>query len=403
MRYNGKDSGTAGTGVPVATGQQVTVGAGNVNITVVSDATTISKIYGPSQTGLQLGKWKFAAANDDVTLNKLTLETVRQAGVGGGVQDALGTFGTLSLYDGATKLADASYVAGDVVFTGFSSSISMDSYKVYTLKGNSNGSGVISNNTTTAFVVKSDSNTDMEARSAAGALLGTADINFNSASNAGAAESRLATSTAYIFHDAYPTVAAVSLGSSLALDTKAQILKFTLTNSGTRDLRFGSTTISISVSGLQSSGVVTAASGTIHDFRLYEDNGAGALGTWIAGGASGSADVAIGTTTANPATISFQSGNDQGALLTNFVVSPGATRTLIVTADTSNMGSAKTAGTSVTLSAKISGTTGWSGTAWNTGNLFYFYTPVGGSENAAPGFTASDSYDVQGSTMSRSF
>ena len=395
--FNGKDSGTAGTGTRVA-GQQVTVGAGNLFITAVSDGTTISRIYGPDQSGVQLGKWKFTASNDDITLSKLTL-TARYSGAQGDAT-TLGTFGTLSLYDGTTKLADASYVAGDVVFTGFAAAITKDSYKVLTLKGATNASGVITNNTSTAFALKSDSNTDMEARAASGALLGTADISATSSTNGSIAEGRFATSTNYIFHDAYPTAVAVSLGTSLGLDTTAQILKFTLTNSGTRDLRFGSTTISVSVSGLQGAGT---ASGTIRGFRLYEDNGSGGLGTRLAGGTlNDSADTVIVSTTANPASVTFDPTNDANSLLDNFVVQPGASRTLIVTADTSNMGTSKTAGTSVTLAAKISGSTGWSGTAWNTGNLFYYYTPISGSENTVP-YSASDSYDVQGSTMSRSF
>ncbi|TSC84710.1 MAG: hypothetical protein G01um101413_94 [Parcubacteria group bacterium Gr01-1014_13] len=399
--FNGKDSGTAGTGNPVA-GQQVTVGSGNLYITAVSDATTIGKIYGPSQASVQLGKWKFTATNDDITLKKLTL-TSRNAHVTGGDQTALGTFGTLSLYDGSTKLADASYVTGDVVFTGFSASIPMDSYKVFTLKGGTTASGVISSNTTTVFVVKSDSNTDMEAMSSAGSLLGTADISATSSTSNSLAETRFATSTQYFFHDAYPTMVATSLGSSLGLDTTAQILKFTITNSGTRDLRFGSSTIAVSVSGLQGNSGPTASSGTIRGFRLYEEGAPGTLGTRLAGGtANDSADVVIASSTASPSNVTFDPTNDVNSLLDNFVISPGSSRTLIVTADTSNMGTTKTAGTSVTVSAKISGSTGWSGTAWNTGNLFYYYTAVGGTENTVP-FTHSDSYDVQGSTMSRSF
>lgn len=395
--YTGKDSSNSGTGALV-NGQQVTVGAGNLYVTAVSDGTTISKVYGPNQSGVQLGKWKFAAANDDVTLSKLTL-TSYYSNLSGAAT-TLGTYGMLSLYDGSTKLADASYVAGDLVFTGFSSTIPMDSYKVYTLKGSTNGSGVITNNTTTAFALKSDSNTDMEARSAAGALLGVADISATSSNNVGTAESHLATSTAYIFHDAYPTVAAVSLGSALALDTTAQVLKFIVTNSGARDLRFGSTTISLSVSGLQGAG---SSSGTIRGFRLYEDNGSGGLGTRVAGGTvNDSADVIFVSTTANPTTVTFDPTNDVNSLMDSFLISPGATRTFIVTADTSNMGTSKTVGSSVTLAAKIAGTTGWSGTAWNTGNLFYYYTPISGTENTVP-FSASDSYDVQGSTMSRAF
>lgn len=389
--FNGKNSGTAGTGQPVA-GQQVTVGAGNLYVTAVSDATTVSRIYGPGQTGVQLGKWKFTAANDDVTLNKLTFTSGYSNASGDAT--ALGTYGTLSLYDGATKLADASYVTGDVVFTGFSSTIPMDNYKVLTLKGSTNASGVITNNTTTAFALKSDSNTDMEARSAAGALLGTADISATSSTNVSVAEARFATSTAYIFHDAYPTIAAVSLGSALPLDSLAKVLKFTVTNNGTRDLRIGSSTITFNISGLVGNGAPTAASGTIRDFRLYEDNGSGGLGSRIA-----TQDTVVGTTTANPSTINFNVANDNDSMLNNLVVAPGTSRTFIVTADTSNMLSTKTDG-SVTLSAKIAGSTGWSGTAWNTGDLYYFYTPVAGSENAAPGYRHSDSYEVTGGTLS---
>ncbi|HSR88846.1 MAG TPA: hypothetical protein VLK22_00405 [Candidatus Udaeobacter sp.] len=394
--FNGKDSGTSGTGNPVA-GQQITVGAGNLYITAVSDATTISRIYGPELASVQLGKWKFAAANDDITLSKVTFTS----GYSNASGDAttLGTFGTLSLYDGATKLADASYVTGNVVFTGFSASIPKDSYKVLTLKGSTNGSGVVTTNTTTAFALKSDSNTDMEARSAAGALLGTGDISATSSTNSSVAEARFSTSTAYIFHDAYPTVAVSSLGTTLPLGSTVKILKFTITNSGTRDLRFGSSTVAISVSGLTGGTVITAASGTVRGFRLYEDNGSGGLGTRLAGGTTNdSADVVFSTSSAATQNVTFDPTNDVSSLLDNFVIAPGASRTLIVTADTSNMLSTKTTG-SVVVSAKISGSTGWSGTAWNTGNLFYYYTSVNGTENVVP-FSFSDSYDIQGETMS---
>ena len=279
----------------------------------------------------------------------------------------------------------------------------MDNYKVLTLKGSTTASGVLSNNTTTVFALKSDSNTDMEARSAAGSLLGTADISATSSTSNSLAETRFATSTQYFFHDAYPTMVATSLGTSLGLDTTAQILRFTLTNSGTRDLRFGSSTIAVSVSGLQGNSGATASSGTIRGFRMYEDNGFGGLGTRLAGGtANDTADVVIASSTASPSNVTFDPTNDVNSLLDNLTVSPGSSRTFIVTADTSNMGTTKTAGTSVTLSAKISGSTGWSRTALNTGNLFYYYTPISGTENTVP-FSQSDSYDVQGSTMSRSF
>ena len=117
--YTGKDSGTSNTGSTV-TGQNVAVGSASATITAVSDATTISKIYGPGQTNLQLGKWKVSASNDAVTLNKITFTT----GYSNASGDAttLGTYSSLALYDGATKLGDANYVAGNVVFTGLTPS-----------------------------------------------------------------------------------------------------------------------------------------------------------------------------------------------------------------------------------------------------------------------------------------
>jgi hypothetical protein len=292
----------------------------------------------------------------------------------------------LSLYEegSATPLDTATYVNGDVVFEGFSSVIAMNDYKVYVLKANTNASGNLTQNTTTAFVVKSDSNTDIEARSDAGSLLGTAEINYNSSATNGSAEVRFATGTSYIFHDAYPTMSAASLGTTLPLDSQAKIFKFSVTNSGTRDLRFASTSVAVTVSGL-------ATGGAISDFRLYEDNGSGGLGTYTA-----QYTTTVNSSTSNPVNVNFNAANAQNNLLTNFVIAPGTTRTFIVTADTTSMLVGKTTG-SVTVSAKISGSTGWSGTAWNTGNLFYYYTPVNGSELGP--FSASNSYDVSAGAL----
>lgn len=384
--YTGVASNNSGTGDAVV-GQTITVGAGNLKVTAVTDASTISRVYGPGQTGtgVQLGKWKFEATNDNVTLNKLTLQTVYSNG--SGAATTLGTYGTLSLYEegSSSALDTATYVNGDVVFEGFASAISMNGSKVYVLKATTNESGNVTNNTSTAFVIKSDSNTDMEARSGSGSLLGTATINYNSSATNGAAESNFATGTHYIFHDAYPTMSALSVGTTLPLDSQAKIFKFSVTNSGTRDLRLASTTVSVTVSGL-------ATGGAISDFRLYEDNGAGGLGTYLAQFSS-----TVASTTSNPVSVNFNNGNDQNSLLDNFVVAPGTTRTFIVTADTTSMLVGKTSG-SVTVSSKISGSTGWSGTAWNTGNLFYYYTPVNGSEQGP--FSHSNSYEVSAGALS---
>jgi hypothetical protein len=380
--YTGLNSNNSGTGELVA-GQQVTVGSGTLTIAAYSDSTTASKLGGPLSTGVQVGKWSFVATNDDVTLNKLTLQTVYSNG--SGAATTLGTYGTLSLYDGATLLDTANYVAGDVVFEGFNASIPMNTTKVYTLKANTTAADALTTNTTTAFVVKSDSNTDIEARSASGSLLGTADINGSGA------ESRLATSTPMLFHSAYPVMSPISVGTSLAFDSKAKLLKFSVTNPGTVDLRLTSTTVTLSVSGLSGVG---SATGSIADFRLYEDINGSLSGSAIAISAT-----SIASTTANPVNVSFNTGNDVNDAFdgTGLIVPPGSTRTFVVTADTTDMLDGKSTG-SVTVSAKISGTPGWGGSAWNTGNLFYQYAPTVGGSLLGP-FSASDSYEVNGNAL----
>jgi hypothetical protein len=399
--YTGALSGSSNSGsnTPV-TGQTVTVGNGSLTISAISDGTTLDKIYGPGATDVQLGKWKFAASNDALSLNKVTFLS-RYAN--GNDATTLGTFGGFTLYDGTAPVGTASYVSGDVVFNGLNVSIPMDGYKVLTLKGSVNASGVLTSATTTEFVVKSDSNTDMETRSSAGSLLAVASINGAGSNN------YMATSSRQIFHDAYPVISAgvISATNQLALDSKAQIFKFVVNNPGTRDLRLASSTITVNVSGLTSNG---SATGSIGNWKLYEDNGAGGLGTYLAvtsthglsGGTKAGGDgIATNYGADSSVNVTFGTETDQNSLFDSLLVAANSSRTFILTADTTNIFAGKTQGV-VTVSSKISGSTGWDGTsAWQTGNVNYFYTPVGGSENSSA-YTNSDSYDVSGNALSRS-
>ena len=379
--YTGVDSNNSASlaSTPII-GQLVTIGNGTLNITVSTDDTTASKLAAPGQTGVQLGKWKFAAANDDITLSKLTVQAVNPST--GAVLTTLGSFGSLSLYDGSTLLSTGSYVEGNVVFNGINSTIpvSGSGYKVYTLKGTINDAATITNNTPVAFVIASDSNTDMEARSAAGSLLGESTINYNLSSTGGSSEVRFATNTAYNFHAAYPVIAPVSLGTTVAADSLAKIFKFTVTNPGTVDLKLSTTTVSVGVAGL-------ATGGSISDVRLYSDN-AGNLGTQLA-----AFTITITSSTSNPTSTIFGVNNDVNSQFENLVVAPGTTRTFIVTANTASMNVGRASGSTLTISSKIAGSAGWSGSAWNTGDLNYYYTAVSGGSQLGP-FTASDSYEV---------
>ena len=343
----------------------------------LADASTIAKIYGPSQTGVQLGKWQLTSANDDITLSKISFTLVNPAD--GVTLSTSGDFGTLSLYDGGVSpIATASYVSGDVVFSGFSSTVAINTNKTYTLKGNINDSGNMSSGQAVAFVVKSDANSDMEARSAAGSLLGTADINENANSNAGSAETKIATSTKYMFHDAYPTVATLSADTSLKTDSAAKVFRFTVTNGGSRPLNFTSTSLYLASSGIVGIGQITT-------FKLYDDNGSGSPVNLLSTGSS------LTITSSSPTGTTHLSGFTQ-----TVTINAASSRTFIVTADTSAVVSTKTAGT-ISLSPSVTGTTGMGTSAWNTGNFFYTYTPTGGTLTSA---SASDSYNMAGPTLS---
>ena len=341
----------------------------------VQEVAATSTIYGPDTT-VPLGSWNFLAANQDVTLRKLTLQTMYANG--SGVASTLGTFGTLTLWDGTTHLATANYVNGNVVFDNFASVIPQNINKVYTLKGNINNSGVITNNTPVNFVIKSDSPADIQAQCSSGAGLGSADINYYLSTNSGSSESQFAPSTVHVFHDAYPVISALPFGSSqLPIESYAKIFKFSVRNAGTRDLRLGSATVSVSSFGLSSAG-------SISDFRLYEDNGMGGLGIYLAQNNS----TIISSTNLVP--VVFNNSNDVSSLLDNLVVAPGATRTFIVTANTTNVLAGLASGSTVRVSGSIAGLPGWNGTTWSTGNLLYYYTPVNWLEQGP--FSASDSY-----------
>jgi hypothetical protein len=347
----------------------------SLNITAT---TTMSRIYAPNSTNVPLGIWKFAAQNGSIELSKVTLQSLYANG--SGVASTLGTFGALSLWDGSTQLGGtANYVNGNVVFNApHLVTIPQGSYKMLTLKGNINDSGIITNNVPIKFAIKSDSNADVEARTVSGQLLGTADINYNAFSNVGPAESQFAPSVVYVFHDAFPIISALSLGTGqLSIDAHAKIFKFNVRNAGTQDLRLSGATISVSSFGLSTLGNIT-------DLRLYEDNGVGGLGTYLAQNNS------VINSTTNLVPIAFNSSNDQSSLLDNLVVTPGATRTFIVTANTTNALTGLTSGNTVRVSGTINGASGWNGTVWNTGNLFYYYSPAATAEQGP--FSASDSY-----------
>ena len=97
--------------------------------------------------------------------------------------------------------------------------------------------------------------------------------------------------------------------------------------------------------------------------------------------------------------LEFDATDDVSGYFDNFVVSAGASKTLTMKADTPAIRSGLSSGQTVTLSTKINGSTGAdaTGIAWNMGGLMYYYTPVFDTEQGP--FYASDSYPVNGGTL----
>ncbi len=419
VTYIGKSTSnttTDTTSAPV--GQSNTFGDANVIISAASDSSTISSIRLPGTTEQQLGKWKVETQNETVTVKRLSFQ-VRDDSFAD--DTSAGNFGTLSLYDSAnmtTPIGSASYVPGTsngyVRFEGMNWTVAADQTKYLVLKGAVNGSGAMNVNSINVFVVRSDSTTDMDISSASGATLSTSQIDAVSGDNTD--NSRFATSTFYLFHNAAPVLASQSLGTTLEQSTQAQLFKFTVTNPGDRVMRMATTTLTVSASGLTNA---SASTGTIQSWQLWEANASGGLGTQIGATSSGrlmggvdsnasTGGYAINAATGNAISVIFGSQTDesQNNAFTNLTIDPGSSRTFVLVADTSAIFNGKTTG-SVSVSAKLDGATGYSNgdateeSNWSNGVLQYFYTPVGGSENSTA-YSASDSYDVVGGTLTRS-
>ncbi|PIT87124.1 MAG: hypothetical protein COU31_04575 [Candidatus Magasanikbacteria bacterium CG10_big_fil_rev_8_21_14_0_10_40_10] len=413
--YVGKTTGnstTDTTTLPV--GQAITYGSANALLTAVNDSTTISSVLNPSTTAVQLGKWKLDAQNDALTLSKITFQVRSNTGAD---DITAGNFGTLYLYDSSnmtTALASATYVGGTsngyVRFQGFSLVVPNNGSKTLVLKGTINGGSTMDAASGNVFVVRSDGTTDMTITASAGGTLSTSQIDAVAGDNV--ANSRFATSTNYLFHNASPVIANYSLGSTLTLSSAAPLFRFTVTNNGDREMKLSSMTINVSASGLTAA---SASTGTIGTWALYEANSFGQPGVLLQSTSTcelqGGADQTgcySNSATGSTLNVSFGPGIASDNWTDDYIlVAAGGSRTFVMTADTTGIFNGKTTG-SVSISCKMDGATGYDAstdtyeTDWAAGVLLYYYKQsVGGSYNSTA-YAASDSYDVTGDTLTRS-
>ncbi|HYE60263.1 MAG TPA: hypothetical protein VEA18_03720, partial [Candidatus Kapabacteria bacterium] len=334
-----------------------------------------------------------------------------------------------------TPLATGNYVGGQGQgYVRFDQpamlNVAASQIKYLVLKGVVNGSAAMNAASTSAWMLSEstaslptgatyDDDTDnIKISKASGGNLADAAIDIG---NNGANDNN-ATSTWYLFHNTAPVITNVALDTSLQISSQAPVFKYTISNPGDRELRLSTTTVVMSASGLAAAGA--SGTGTIAGFQLWEANASGGLATQLATntmaagtlGCIAGSSVAPGMTVAGSGncvgatttlTLTFGPVNDTNSLMDNFTIAAGGSRTFVVVADTTNILTGKTTG-SVSVYGKLDGATGFeSGDTddednWADGVVTYFYTPVNGSENtSANAYSASDSYDVIGTTLNK--
>lgn len=391
-------------------GQDFTVGSANVVLSAASDNSTTNSILVPSATPVQVGKWKLEAQNEAVTLKKITF-SVHHA-LGGYLSTTSSDYGTFFLYDSAdmnNAVGQGQYIGGSgngyVQFTGMNLTVPANTYKFLVVKSTVNASGVMTPGMMSYLAVRSTSSTNLELVSSSGGTL-TGDQIDTLSTDAQLVGSTFGSSTVHLFHNTAPVITSVSLGSTLDVSSETPIFKFTVYNPGDREMRLGTTTVKVSASGLTGNNSTT---GTIDGWKLFEANANGSKGALLTstttcslGGYPGNLDTCWNSAATSSISVPFGTWGQNGTAMNNLTIQAGSSRTFIVTADTTEIFNGKTSGI-VTVSPMLDGATGYNfGDAeWATGVIQYYYTPVNDTSEDGP-FTASDSYDVVGSTLSRS-
>ncbi|HYE59900.1 MAG TPA: hypothetical protein VEA18_01825 [Candidatus Kapabacteria bacterium] len=404
----------------------------NVTISPTNDPSTVSRILLSSNSQMvQIGKWDIQAHSQNVSVDKLTFHLTGPSPFSGQTNLNTGNFSHFALFDETnmtTPVATSEFVPGAgrgyVRFVQPNMlTLPAGQQKKMVLKAVVNESDLLEPGSVYAWTIQEQTTENMQMRSADGSTLSSTQIDISTALLDTDTDNR-ATSTWYLYHATAPIITNIPLDPNLQVSTQAPIFKYRISNPGTRELRISSTTVKIGVAGLAANG---SATGSISGFELWELNSTGNLGTRIATNTLGMEwvnGVFVGCLSAAPSTqfqipgsghclfttgtlnVHFTPRSDLYNLLDNLVIQAGSSRSFAIVANTTNMLSGKTSGV-VSVFAKLDGNTGLDGIwnynherYWSDGPVHYFYTPVNGVENRTS-YTASDSYDVIGTTLSR--
>ncbi len=362
--------------------QQISIGSASITISADGSMPT-SKIVLAGQNGVELHKIKFEARNEALTLKKITLALVTASSTQWTTTSSLAAnYGTVYLYDGATLVGSGSINSsnGTLAISGLNMSLPQDTEKVLTVKADISNSGTLTPRSVGAWQLYSTSTNDLEIYSSQGLLAGTSvSVTSNAQSNF------------MLYHDAAVAVANAMSNGIKTPSTNQEISKFTITNTapaGGRTLTVNSLAIVATISGY-------SASSTVTGFILYDENG-----TAISSSTTPTAQLSSSTPS-----VTFTFSSTTAGWVTQ-TIAAGSSKTYTVKANTSNIRTGVTSGSSVFVSTKIDGNKGYLSTDvagpdelfWNDGGVTYAYTQAS-TLTVYDGNVASDSYPVDGATL----
>lgn len=386
---------------------------GSLQITAVSDSTTASSIKVPQKNKYltQLGKWSLTAKDEPIMVKHIRLALVDKTYT---LKKNASEFDSLIL-----SITDPSLSGMEIITTGLNNGyidadinglvVNPDKPVSLILRGYINDSGIMTPGAIEAFAVSNSGNTGWVA---VGASSGNA-LKSDQITASPSVFGWNGLSTFYLYHNSALSFSAGKLGAESSLmkpSSESLIMPVTVSTIGERDIRLGKIIVAVDTSGLAS--YTSSSTGMITNFKLFEskDDGSplillGTVNTCITGGdktVHGTVKVGTKSCYVNSATLIFDKNNSSG--LNSFVIPQNQARSLRLTADTTSaLVGDKTSG--VSIKGTINGKKGWQQhptdpkrSEWGQGSFYYYYTPVGGKENAMA-YTASDSYPYSWNTV----
>jgi hypothetical protein len=358
-------------------------------------STPVSKAIVAGLTGVELSKINFEATNENLTLKKITLSvaTPSDANPTGWMAasttlygwaadtDLAKNFSKIYLYDGSTLLnaGGTSLSGADAVISGLNLTLNQGEQKVLTVKADVNAESVITPKSVVGIQVKSSSTTAMEVYSSQGLMATGITLNDSNA-----------LSNYHLVTVATPEVTAGSAVTPVQSGS-AEVGRFTITNSGTRNITLATATV---VAYL----IPNGATSSVNTFKLYESSDPSTL-------------VSTGTGDLNNKTAATSTNVTFGTFSPSQIIAAGSSKTYIVKADTSAIKQITSTFTGqVQFYLKLNGAKGYSSSdnarvasvednlqsekLWNAGVIQYQYTTTAATPVTYSSLDASDSGEV---------